>query len=120
MLLEEGGADGVGDGAVDGIADDGRLGLAPSEQGDLAGLEDRPAAHGDGMGGNVIEPAEGRGGVLAGDLIEMDQAGTAVPGRSGLVETDVAGPPDAQQLEIESACLPDRVLVGGAVGRDVR
>src|SRR5690606_14485586 len=51
------------------------------------------------------------GGILAGDLVELDQARAGVLTGSRLVEPDVAAPADAKQHEVEPACVYNRLFI---------
>ena len=65
VLLKEGGADLGRHGALDGFADDRGLLFTEGEEADATGLENGPAAHGDGVGRDGIQAAEGRRGILS-------------------------------------------------------
>ena len=67
--------------------------------------QDRVDAHRDRLARDVPLAEEVAGGVQAGDAVERDQARAAVARRAGLVEADVAGAADAQDLEVEPAGL---------------
>ena len=70
-------------------------------------------------GMDLVEAAERRRGVLAGDRVELDLAGPAVARRAGFVEADVAGAADAEDLQVDAADGVDFVFVGFAVGEDL-
>ena len=119
VILKEARGDRGGDGAFDGLGDDGGLALAEGHEDDLAGVEDRADAHGDGAGGHVLDAEEVAGGVHAGELVEPDHAGPAVGRGAGLVEPDVSRAADAQELDVDAAGLLDGPLVPLAVGGDL-
>lgn len=75
MFLQKRGAHLLGDRAVECGMDDGGLALAPSEQDDAAGLEDGAAAHGDGLGWDLVDATKRGCCVAAGDLIEENTTG---------------------------------------------
>ncbi len=58
--------------------------------------------------------------VLAGDAVEGDEARAAAAAGAGFVEADVPGASDAEDLQVDAACVGDRLLVGGARGGDLR
>ena len=99
----------------DGPLHDRRLVLAEGHDDDLAGLEDGADAHGQGLVRHVLLAEEAAGGVAARHRIERDQARAAVARRAGLVEADVAGAADAQDLQVDAAGPADQLLVAGAV-----
>ena len=111
MLLQEAGGDGVGDRPLDGPLHDRRLVLAEGQEHDLAGVEDGADAHRQGLVRHVLLAEETAGRVAARHRVERDQARPAVAGRAGLVEADVAGAADAQDLQVDAAGPADLLLV---------
>ena len=69
--------------------------------------------------GHVLLAEKAAGGVAARHRIERDQARSAMAGRAGLVEADVAGAADAQDLQVDAARPADHLLVAGAVFLDI-
>ena len=116
MVLQEGRGDLGGDLPLDRLADDPRLVLAPGHQDDPARLEDRADAHRDRVAGGVHLAPEVPRGVPSSQGIQGDLAGAGALGASGLVEADVAGAPDPEDLEVDPARRPDGRLVLLAVG----
>ncbi len=116
--LEEGGRDGGVHLALHGAAHDLRLVLARGEDRDLPGLEDRGDPHRERLPGDVRLAEEVGRGVPPGDGVEGDEPRAAAGAGAGLVEPDVAGLPDAEELEVDPACGPDGGLVRLGVGRE--
>ena len=82
---------------------------------DLAGLEDRGDAHRDRLARHVLLAEEVGRGVLAGHQVEGDEPGAALEPRARLVEPDVPGRADAEELEVDAAGGADRLLVAPAL-----
>ena len=120
VLLQEGGGHMRGDLALDGQPDDLRLVLAPRHEDHPAGAQDRAHAHRQRGARRLLVAAEIARRIAPGERIEGDQAGGGSPGAARLVEADVPGAADAQDLEIEAAGLADQLLVAGAAGVDLR
>ena len=57
-------------------------------------------------------------GVDARYLVQPDEAGSALPGGTGFVETDVSRPSDTQELKVDTALLEDHFFIEPAVGGD--
>ena len=93
---------------LDGTADDRRLVLAEGQQADLAGGQDRADAHRDRLVGHVLFAEEIAGRVQPRHAVQVDQPRAAVAGGAGLVEADVPGAADAQNLQVDPAGLGDR------------
>jgi len=72
--------------------------FAECQQQDLARLQDGANTHGQGTLRHVLFTEEVAGGILASHLVEIDQARSAGGRRAGLIEADVAGPADAEDL----------------------
>ena len=112
VVLEVAGRQRGEDGAFDRFLHHFCLVLAPGHEVDALGFQDGFDAHGDGavryflFGGEVLE------GVLSGHGIEAYQSGCGRFKGAGLIETDVAGTADAQDLDIDAAGLCDFFLVG--------
>ena len=64
---------------------------------------------------DVLFPEEVGGGVLAGDLVEDDEAGACVAARPRLVKANVPASPNAQQHEVNATGFLNLVLVLQAV-----
>ena len=64
---------------------------------------------------HVLLAEEAAGGVAARHRVQRDQAGAAVLGGPRLVEADVAGAADAEDLHVDAAGLLDEQLVPRAV-----
>ena len=103
MTLEERGRDLVVYLALDGAAHDRGLVLAGGEDEDLARLEDRGHPHGERFARHVLLTEEVGGRVLPGHQVERHHPGPALGAGAGLVEADVAGAPDAEELEVDAA-----------------
>ncbi len=114
MALEKRGGHLVIHFALDRPAHDFGLVLSGGENGDLAGLEDRGHTHCDGLAWDVFVSKEIGCRVLPGHEIQRDQAGPALEAGARLVESDVAGAPDAENLEVDAARGPNRLLVAPA------
>ena len=69
--------------------------------------------------GTFSSPKKLAGRVAARHRVERDQARAAVPRRAGLVEADVAGAADAEDLQVDAAGPADHLLVARAVVLDV-
>ena len=93
--------------------------LAKRQQNHAAGIENRAHAHGDRLAGHVSLAEEVAGCIGPRHTIERDQPGSALGGAPRLVETDVAGAADAQNLEVDSSHLPDLLLVATAGGENL-
>ena len=119
VALQEGRGDLVVHLALDGAAHDRGLVLAGGEDEDLARLEDGGDAHGERLAGDVLLAEEVGRGVLPGHQVEGDQPGAALGARAGLVEADVPGPADAEQLEVDAAGGADRLFVAAHLGLHV-
>src|SRR5207248_2779934 len=76
-------------------------------------------AHGDGAARDVFAAEEIAGGVHAGDAIERDQAGAAVAPGARLVEADVTGAADAEDLKVDPSGVADGALIRLAVLGDL-
>ncbi len=118
MFLEEAGGDRGGHRAFDGLLHDLRFGFTEGEEEDALGGEDGADAHGDGAAGDELFAEEIAGGVESGDAVEGDEAGAAVARGAGLVEADVTGAADAEELEVDSAGGGDGGFVLLAEGGD--
>jgi hypothetical protein len=101
--LEERRSDLEVDLALDGAPDDRRLVLAGGDDHDLARGEDRRDAHRHRLARHVLLAEEVGGRVEARDVVEVDDARAALDPRARLVEADVPGLADAQQLEVDAA-----------------
>ncbi len=119
MLLQVGRGDRTVDVALHRPTHDRRLVLAGRDQRDLARLEDGRDPHRDRLGGDVLGAEEVGGGGAACDRVERDQPGARPGTRARLVEADVAGLADAEDLVVDATRRLDRVLVVAAVGLDL-
>jgi hypothetical protein len=119
VFLQEGRGDVVVDLALGGGAHDVGLVLAPGHQDDAAGVHDRADAHRQRVAGRAGVAAEVAGGIAARERVERDQPRERVAGAARLVEADVAGATDAEDLEVDAAGGRDHRLVGGAVRVDL-
>lgn len=120
MVLQGGHGVLVGDGAFDGLSD--RTGLlgAESEDNNLLGGEDGRDTYGHRLLGNEIDVTAEEAGIHAYGVVgEGDHAGTALQGREGFVECDVAVFADSSEEEVESSGLDYLLFVGSALGREV-
>ena len=115
MLLEERRRDLRGDRTLHRRAHDLGLVLAPRHEHHPAGLEDRPHAHRDRAPGRALLAPEVAGGVAPGERVEGHHAGPRAARAARLVEADVPGAPDPEDLEVYAARGPDGVLVPAAV-----
>ena len=118
VLLQKGGGNLVVHVALDRPPDDLGLVLAGGEDQDLAGLEDRLDPHRDRFARDVLFAEEIGRGVFARDQVEGHESGAALGAGARLVEPDVTGSPYAQQLEVDAARRPDRLLIPAALGFD--
>jgi hypothetical protein len=103
VFLQEGRGDVVVDLALGGGAHDVGLVLAPGHQDDAAGVHDRADAHRQRVAWRAGVAAEVAGGVAARERVERDQARERVRRAARLVEADVAGAADAEDLEVDAA-----------------
>ena len=103
VLLQEAGGDGLGHVALDGPRHNGRFVLAEPHEDDLAGLQDGADAHRDGLLRHVVFAEKAAGGVAARHRVERHQARSAVARRARLVEADVPGAADAEDLQVDAA-----------------
>src|SRR6516162_11327293 len=102
MLLQEARRDGIGHLAFHGPLDDRRLVLTKRHNGDFAGFENGADAHGQGLGWDVLFPVKIGGRIAPGHRVERYLSGTAMPRGTRLIEADVAGPADAEDLQIDT------------------
>ena len=116
VILKEAGSDDGGHLSLDGPGDNVGFAFAKRHHDDPPRFEDGSHPHGDRPPGNMFFAEEIAGRVHPRDLVERDHAGAAVTSRPGLVEADVPGATDAQQLQVQSARIADLLLVGAAVG----
>ena len=86
---------------------------------DLTGVENRADAHRDRPSGHVLLAEEVAGRVATRDAVERDQPRAAVAAGTRLVETDVSGATDAQQLDVDATRRWDCLLVSPAVVVDL-
>src|SRR5205823_9611176 len=93
--------------------------FAEGHDDDLPGLQDGADAHRDRLVRHVLFAEKPAARVPAGNRVEGGQAGAAGAGRAGLVEPDVPGPADAEDLQVEAPGPADLQLVGGAVVLDL-
>ena len=114
VALQERRGDVGGDFPFDRTRDDRRLVFAGRQQGDLPGVENRGNAHRDRLARDVFDAEEIGRGVLARQGVERDDAGPRRRIGPGLVETDVPRLADAEELEVDAACRPNRLVVRGA------
>ena len=73
--------------------------------------QDRAESLGDAVGGYLVDRVEEARVVDAGGLGERLDASERAQRRAGLIEADVAGASDAEQLEVNTAGLDDVGLV---------
>jgi hypothetical protein len=119
VLLEKARRDRRADRSLHRPGDHRGLLLAQRQQHDPAGPQNRAHAHRDGAAGNVCLAEEVAGGILSCHLVQRDQPGRAGAGRARLVEPDVSGPSDAEQLQVDAAGPREGPLVGVAKRADV-
>ena len=100
------------DRALESTLNDGGFSFTPGEGGDFFGVEDGSAAHGDGLGGDVVDAVEEDGVALSGFFGEIDDAGAGVTSGAGFVEADVSGGADAEDLKVNAAGVFDGLFVG--------
>ena len=111
MFLQEAGGESRRDLAFDRPGDDRRLVLAERQHDELPCGENRADAHRDRLPRHVLFAEEIAGGVEARDAVERDQPRAAVAAGARLVEADVAGAADAEELNIDPAGLRDLLFV---------
>src|SRR5690349_8431820 len=116
MELQGGGGDGTSDRAFDGFGGGGGFGCTGGQQKNLAGLENRTDTHGDSTSRALFARAEEFGVVVERFAAQDFEACARSQAGSGLVEADMPIAPNAEKLEVDTACGADRVFVGGAVG----
>ena len=73
---------------------------------DLPGVQDRTDPHRDGASWHVLFAEEVAGGVDACDAIQRDQPRSTSPPGPRLVEADVTGSTDAQNLHVNATAIP--------------
>ena len=119
MLLQDRCRDLLGDMSLHSLPDDRGLIDAPSHQDDLAGIEDRPDAHGDGHPRNhgdireLIDIRQSR------CIVQCHHAGDGIATGSRFVETDMTVQADPKDLEVDPAGFCDLLFIGGGVFTDV-
>src|SRR5262249_24387232 len=123
MLLKKAGGDRFGNGSFYSLLYDRRFVLAEGHDGDLPGFHDGADAHGQRLLRDVLLAEEAARGVAARHGVERDLAGAAVARGTGLVEADVPGSTDAQDLQVDAArpaklLLVSRAVVDGVLGTD--
>ena len=111
MLLQIGRRHRAIDLSLDRAAHDRGLVLAGRQERDLAGLHDRAHAHRDRFLWNVLGAEEVGRGDASRDGVQGDEPGSGGGAGARLVESDVPGLPDAQDLEVDATDLRDRPLV---------
>src|SRR6187200_3085729 len=89
--------------------------LAERHDHDVAGLHDGADAHRDCRLRDVLLAEEIAGRVAPRDRIERDLRRTAASRRPRLIESDVSGTADTEDLNVDSARFADRHLVALAV-----
>ena len=99
--------------------DDGRLVLPCRQQRDLPGLENGRHPHRDGFDRHVLRAEEVPRRHAPRDRVEHHEPRAGAGARPRLVEPDVAGLPDPQELEIDAAGVGDRALVVATVSLDL-
>src|SRR5688572_3808081 len=119
MLLEERRGDLDVDLPFDGAANNAGLVLTGRENEDFARVHDRGDAHRERLTRNVLLAEEVGRGILARDVVEMHRARPALDAGAGLVEADVPGLADAEELQVDSAGLANRFLVPQAFQLEV-
>src|SRR5439155_2349178 len=92
---------------------------AEAHDDDLAGLENRADAHRQGLLGHVVFAEETAGGVTTGNGVKSNQTRPAMAGRARLIETDVAGAADTQDLQIDAAGSTNLLLISRTTVIDV-
>ena len=100
--------------AEEGVPDGLGLGGPVGHHQDLPGLHDVPDAHGAGVGGDLLQAGEEAAVGLPGAVGELHLVGAQGEGVGGLVEADVAVDPQAQQLQVDAAQVPDDLVIAGA------
>ena len=108
-----------GDVALHDPRDDRRLVLAEGQQDDAPRLEDGAHAHRDRASRHVLVAEEVARRVDARDAVERDESRAREVVGAGLVEPDVPGAPDAEQLQVDAARLGDHLLVAPTGLRDL-
>ena len=85
--------------------------LARRDQRDLPRFEDRGHPHRDRLARHILLAEKIRRGVFARERVERDEARARRGGGTRLVESDVPGLPDAEDLKIDAAGVGDCLLV---------
>ncbi len=120
MLLQERSSHIRRDGTLDSFLHDGSLLFAPCHEPHFRGTHDRGNSHGDSRLGHIIKATEGRSGVRLCQVIEGHLPSDRRVIRPGLIEADMTGAPDAENLQVEPAACLNLCLVGGTMCRYVR
>ena len=100
--------------AEEGVPDGLGLGGSVGHHQDLPGLHDVPDAHGAGVGGDLLQAGEEAAVGLPGAVGELHLVGAQGEGVGRLVEADVAVDPQAKQLQVDAAQVPDDLVIAGA------
>ena len=93
----------------------GGLVLAKRQQDDLACFENGADAHRQGLVRHIFLAKEAAGRVAPRHGVERHQPRSAMARRPGLVEADVAGAADAQNLQVDAAAAADLLFVAQAI-----
>ena len=120
MELQHGSGDVRGDRPAAGFVKDLRLALAVGDQEDLFGLHDALDAHGVSLFRHVVDGLEEPGVGLDGLGVQIHAVGAFFELVSRLVEADVSGQADAQQLDVHAAHGIHHGVIPGALFRSVR
>ena len=101
---------------LDGAAHDWRLVLAKSEQHDASGIQNRSHAHGDGLPRHIPFAKKVAGRIASCHAIQRDETRAAFQSAAWLVESDVPGAANTEQLQVDPPGFPNHFLIPNAGG----
>ncbi len=101
----------VGDLAFNWSFDNIGFALGPGHDDDFFSLLDGVDTHANGRFRDIIDSLEGLWSIFSGDSVEVNEPSAAVDGRRRFVESDVAGPSNTQDLNVDSTKRLDFLFV---------
>ena len=120
MALQETGRNGVTLETFDGRTQNCGLGFAPGQQGQFPGFQDRTNTHGDRVGRNILFAAKIASCISPSQTVERHHSRPGIYAGTRFIETDVPGPSNAKNLDIDPTRSQDFALVLLAVGKHFR
>ena len=114
MQLQGAGGDHAGNGPLDGAGNDVGLAGAGGQEEAAAAFDDGADPHGDGAARHLVFPAEEWPVLLHGGGRKRLNPGAGVKGGKRLVEADMPGLADAEDLQVDPAAPLDGRLVAAA------